>query len=67
MDYEELKKHSKYLEWENGKLKELCKQMFKEHQTIYHQSGVLRMGKSATGKQMANWYGECRKFGVEID
>lgn len=50
-----------------AELRGLCGEMFKEHQRIYHTGGVLKMGPSATNKQMAHWYSECMRWGVEVD
>lgn len=56
-----------YEQDENRHLRALVAEMFKEHQRIYHTSGVLKMGPSATSKQMAHWYSECIRWGVEVD
>lgn len=51
----------------NRHLSDLVSEMFEEHRRIYHSGGVLRMGPSATSKQMAHWYSECMRWGVEVD
>ena len=51
----------------NRHLKELCADMFREHQRIYHTVGVLRNGPSVTNKQMAHWYSECMRWGIEVE
>ena len=66
-EYQTAQFQPKDLERENAKLRELCCEMFKEHQRIYHAGGTLKMGPSATNKQMAHWYSECMRWGVEVD
>ena len=51
----------------NRHLRELAAEMFKEHRRIYHDGGILKMGPSATNKQMAHWYSECLRWGIEVD
>lgn len=51
----------------NRHLCDLVSEMFKEHRRIYHSDDVLRMVSSATSKQMAHWYSECMRWGVEVD
>lgn len=51
----------------NRHLCDLVSEMFKEHRRIYHSGGVPRMGPSATNVQMAHWYSECMRWGVEVD
>ena len=49
---------------ENDELRQLCLSMFEEHQRIYDASLFTR--KSASSKQMAHWYVECRKHGIGV-
>lgn len=50
-------------QYENRRLKTLVAEMFKEHQRIYDIGSVL----SATSGQMAHWYSECMRWGIEVD
>jgi len=52
----------------NRHLRELAAEMFKEHRRIYNGGGdILNAGPSATSKQMAHWYSECLRWGIEVD
>lgn len=62
--YNELEVMFQQLELENEQLKDLCADMFREHQRIYYTGGILKNGPSATSRQLAKWYPACVALGV---
>lgn len=64
VEVERLEREHRRVCEENDGLRQLCLSMFEEHQRIYDTSLCARM--RASNKQMAHWYVECRKHGIEV-
>lgn len=53
---------------ENQHLRKLVAEMFQEHNRIYNNNtwGLPHSYPHASSKQMASWYSECIRWGIEV-
>lgn len=53
---------------ENQHLRKLVAEMFQEHKRIYNNNtwGLPHSYPHASSKQMASWYSECMRWGIEV-